>query len=143
MSANKKILVADHSLVARRLMNMILREAGYQVSSVPLACDCLTHAIQERPDLIILHGSLPDMGGMEVCQALWAEPKTWEIPVLITGTDLPALRLLCQHLDNVVDILEKPFTSSSLQTAVHRALHLDEAIANSARCLTPSSILTS
>ncbi|MDP3581274.1 MAG: response regulator, partial [Ignavibacteria bacterium] len=44
-------------------------------------------AIDYTPDLILLDLDLPDIHGSEVLKLLHAEPKTFEIPVIILSAD--------------------------------------------------------
>src|SRR5262249_14465710 len=66
---------------ARRAMNRILRKAGFEVKEAATGTDALRLA-DEKPDIVLLDVSLPDISGFEVCRRIKAHPATNAIPVL-------------------------------------------------------------
>jgi CheY-like chemotaxis protein len=72
-----------------------LRLTGVRALAVRTGRDGLKHALELRPDLIILDYRLPDMHGGDVCRRLRADPATTGIPVLVVTAspqDEPACR---------------------------------------------------
>jgi DNA-binding response OmpR family regulator len=84
-----QILVAEDDPIARELLEMLLREWGYEVT---LACDGAEawEALQKpkAPPLIILDWMMPGLNGVEVCRnvrGLQAEVHPYII--LLTGKE--------------------------------------------------------
>jgi CheY-like chemotaxis protein len=122
MQSMTRILVADDSLTIRKLVEMSLRESGYEVIVAATGTECLAKANEHKPDLILLDYILPDMQGTEICQTLVNTPETWEIPVLLMSSNGNAIRQLYQDLNNVVDYITKPFAPGVLQAVIAHVL---------------------
>lgn len=137
-----KILVADHSHVILRVVEVIFREKGFAVSCVETGAECLAQAANGKPDLILLNYEMEDLSGMEICQALLADPSTCEIPVVAMGSDAGAILQLYRDFDNVAAFLDKPFSPEMLYSTVERAFQMEFAVAESVRRLIPVCSLT-
>ncbi len=118
----KKILVIDDSATIRKLVDTHLSTAGYIVTLAPCAEDGLRLADEVRPDLILLDHQLPGTTGFEVCQQLVASPELSQIPVVISSTLRKKAYVEYAELDNVVDMLPKPYTEDLLITTVSNAI---------------------
>jgi PAS domain S-box-containing protein len=79
--APPSILYVDDDEANRQAFTWILRHAGFQTREATTGADALRLAA-EKPDLIILDVSLPDIDGFEVCRRIKAHPATAAIPVL-------------------------------------------------------------
>jgi PAS domain S-box-containing protein len=75
------ILYVDDDEGNRRAFTWLLRRAGFRTCEARTGADALRLAA-EKPDLIILDVSLPDIDGFEVCRRIKAHPATAAIPVL-------------------------------------------------------------
>ena len=80
---NPLLLLVDDTPRDLVLLAGILGPAGYQLSLAANGHQALALAAKELPDLIIMDILMPDLGGLEVCRQLKADPAT-------TG-DLPDL----------------------------------------------------
>jgi len=75
----------------------------------------------ERPALILLNISLPDLDGYTVASRLRAVPALAHTPIIfITGADAPVHGTLSRGLGAIY--LKKPFTTAQLLRAVGQAL---------------------
>lgn len=122
--AEKKVLVIDDSATIRKLVDSQLSPAGYAVSLAPTAEDGLQMAAEIHPDLILLDHQLPGTTGFEVCQELAASSTLCSIPVVVSSTLRKKAYVEYADLDNVVDMLPKPYTENLLITTVENALKL-------------------
>jgi putative two-component system response regulator len=116
------ILVADDDQGARRLLRRVLEPAGYRVLEVGSGMEALEAAQAERPDLLILDITMPDIDGVEICRTIKGDPATHLTPVIhITGaTDRPQrLRALAAGSD---DFVGKPFDIEELLIRVRSLL---------------------
>lgn len=65
------------------MLQLRLKEEGFEVVAAMEGEDGLRKATEERPDLILLDIVLPGMSGIDVCIALKDDPRTKKIPVLL------------------------------------------------------------
>ncbi len=77
-----KILVVDDQPVNVQLLKRKLEREGLDVRTAYSGQEALEQVAADPPDLILLDVMMPDMDGIEVCQALQSEEKTRSIPVI-------------------------------------------------------------
>ena len=80
---SQKILICDDEPDARVWLKTRIRSFGYEVSLVTNGRECLDLAASEKPALIILDISMPEMDGFQVCAALRSAPQTRFLPVIM------------------------------------------------------------
>jgi DNA-binding response OmpR family regulator len=79
-----RVLVADDEDDIRGLVCLAVGKAGCSVvASVPDGTAALAAARAQLPDLAVLDVSMPGATGLEVCEALRADPATAGIRVLL------------------------------------------------------------
>ena len=118
MAAN--ILVVDDDRLNRQLISKVLTQEGYQVVE---ACDgALALEILQmlRFDLVITDFLMPKLNGIRFVKRM--QTLQPQIPVIfITGF----LSVISREaiLDDVAEVLSKPFELGVLRSTVHRLLH--------------------
>ena len=116
--ASLRTVIVDDEKPAREKLSILL--APESDVKVVAQCENGSSAIaalkENRPDLLLLDISLPDMDGFAVLKALPAQ----ELPVVIftTAYDQYAIRAFEAH---ALDYLLKPFDHQRLREALHRA----------------------
>ena len=84
--AGKRILVIEDDSANLRLMLLLLKAAGYQVTGASNGTEGIEAACKETPDLILCDGRMPDMNGIDVVRHLRNEASTARVPmVAVTG----------------------------------------------------------
>ena len=84
--AGKRLLVIEDDSANLRLMVLLLKAAGHQVTGVSSGEAGLEAAKRELPDLILCDGRMPDMSGFEVARRIRGDAATSGIPmVAVTG----------------------------------------------------------
>jgi signal transduction histidine kinase/CheY-like chemotaxis protein len=83
-SALRKVLVIDDEEVSRYLLRQLFASAADQVIEASNGAEGLRFARDEQPQLILLDLLMPDATGFEVLERLRADPKTADIPVVIS-----------------------------------------------------------
>ncbi|MFC5302810.1 response regulator [Azospira restricta] len=78
-----KVLVADDDPQAVALLAAYLAEAGYAVLRAFGGSEAVAAARRERPDLLVLDLTMPDLNGFEVVEALRRDPETAAMPIVI------------------------------------------------------------
>jgi diguanylate cyclase (GGDEF)-like protein len=87
-----RILVVDDNPANRRLLEVQLVEAGFEVMTAVNGGRCLEMARTEAPEVILLDIRMPGMDGVETCRRLKENFETQHIPVLFVtnfGDDEP------------------------------------------------------
>lgn len=79
----KRILVAEDDPNVRLTIELILDDAGFEVSVASDGQEALDSALADPPDAILLDQMMPKMNGKEVLAALRANPSTSDITVLV------------------------------------------------------------
>ncbi|WP_286789958.1 response regulator, partial [Thioclava sp. UBA3469] len=103
------ILIVDDVATNRIVLKAKLTGARYNTLQAASAAEALALAAAQRPGLILLDVTLPDMTGEGLIARLRADPRTRRIPIIaMTGRDTPELRVtLLQAGAN--EVLAKPF----------------------------------
>lgn len=78
-----KVLIVDDVATNRIVLKVKLAAAYYETVQAAAGAEALRIARETRPDLILLDVELPDMSGIKVCEALRADPRTHDIPVIM------------------------------------------------------------
>ncbi|MEM9588189.1 MAG: response regulator [Planctomycetota bacterium] len=129
--SDKKVLVIDDSSTIRKLVDSHLSPAGYAVTMAANAEDGLEIAEDLQPDLILLDHQLPGTTGFEVATKLSQIPALAGVPVVISSTLRKKAYVEYAELDNVVDMLPKPYTEDLLRTTVANAIETAAMVVSS------------
>ena len=122
VATQQRILVIDDSLMMLKFVQEILAEANYEVVTAGTAQEGLQATREQKPDLILLDYLLPDLRGDELSKRLSADELTADVPVVFMsgfGADLENAQ---DRSENVLGILNKPFTTDSLLKTVEENL---------------------
>ncbi len=84
----KKILVVDDDRIQIRLLEGVLGDSGYKVTTACEAAEGLQLAMDSGPDLIILDVMMPIINGYNFCRLLKSEEQQKHIPIIfLTSRD--------------------------------------------------------
>ena len=115
-----KILVVDDNEDNRELASKILRIRGYLIVEAKDGRAAIKKAEEERPDLILMDISLPDIDGYEVTRAIKSKEELRGIPVIaltahaMKGDKEKALEAGCDgYISKPIDIHKFPDQVSS------------------------------
>jgi two-component system chemotaxis response regulator CheY len=78
-----RILVVDDSAVVRRMLGLVLGDAGHEVSFAVNGQLGLAAMSAARPDLVVSDLEMPVMDGIAFVRELKGEPATHGIPVIM------------------------------------------------------------
>jgi CheY-like chemotaxis protein len=116
----KKILLIDDEEDFCFFVKLNLEKTGrFEVLTTTSGSSGLVLASKERPDLILLDIIMPEMGGGQVAELLFENPKTRKIPVLfITAI---ASRQQVQSQEGIIggrNFIAKPVTPDELMAKI-------------------------
>lgn len=117
MPTARKILIADPELDAVRPLTRALRQRGYQVAYAPDGSKALEVAVLRHPDVILFDEHCTMIEPRSFAQILTSNPRTADIPVLLTTTRMDADRARAFR----EGVLLKPF---NIDEALSRVDHL-------------------
>lgn len=86
MAAVRKVLIADPELDAVRPLSRALRQRGYQVAYAPDGSKALEIAVLRHPDVVLFDEHCTMIEPRAFAQILISNPRTADIPVLLTTT---------------------------------------------------------
>ncbi|MBE9117927.1 response regulator [Lusitaniella coriacea LEGE 07157] len=107
--SNAEILVIDDTPANLDLLAHILSEQGYKVRVAPNGKLALQSAKAIPPHLILLDIMMPEMDGYAVCEALKADEKTRDIPVIFLSALDNATDKMKAFQVGGADYISKPF----------------------------------
>ena len=118
-----RVLIADDEPLQRTLIRETLaNDPSLSFIEVGDGVQALEEAWANTPDLIILDVMMPEMGGIQVCRILKAEPALQGIPVImITALESDESRIAGMDA-GAIDYIRKPFETIDLEVKVRQAL---------------------
>jgi DNA-binding response OmpR family regulator len=119
---SKAILIVDDEPEMVEFLDSLLTLKGYQTLVALNGAGCLRKAREEKPDLILLDLTLPDMDGLIVLEKLRQEGHSPGIPIFVlSGKDHPKIRQ--DSLQAGADtFLLKPYNPRVLLDKIHNRL---------------------
>ena len=117
------VLVVDDETDIRRLVQEILEDEDYEVTTAENAQTARQAYAARRPDLVLLDIWMPDTDGITLLKE-WSHDQTLLIPVVMMSghgtveTAVEAIRL------GAYDFIEKPLTTAKLLVTIERALQV-------------------
>jgi len=124
--ANARILIADDQPANVRMLERMLKRAGYRRLSSTCDPDRIVPLFQEfGPDLLLLDLHMPEWEGINVLGALREEvPESSKVPVLMltAETDQGARNAALRF--GAKDFLTKPFDVNEVLLRIHNLLEL-------------------
>jgi DNA-binding response OmpR family regulator len=123
-----RILLADDDAHFRGLIEHVLTEAGFDVRCVKGGDEALVFLKNQRVDMAILDGAMPNLDGFQVLRAMRSNPRTRAIPVMML-TSLRQASHLKEAMDaGATDYLTKPVSPKRLVTRLRARLREDRVI---------------
>ncbi len=113
------LLVVDDEPQIRRVLQITLLNAGYDVVEAKNGQEGIEQVLQERPDLILMDFNLPDMSGLEACRKIRLSFTGPIIMVTVRKSERDKIDALDSGAD---DYVVKPFAMGELLARVRAAL---------------------
>jgi DNA-binding response OmpR family regulator len=123
-----KILVVEDDPDARKVLSLILKLDGFEVTTASGGAEAIQMLQADVPDLLLLDVMMPHMDGYEVCHQVRSNPATSSVAVIMLSgkADPESVRRGLEAGAN--DFLAKPIKPSSLTKHI-RAITLRAAVA--------------
>lgn len=118
------ILVVDDTPANLKLLTEVLSQDGHTVRPAPSGRLGLSGARFLPPDLVLLDINMPEMSGFDVMEALKADPRTAEIPVIMVTVQDDIEAKEAAFSLGAVDYITKPFNRKEVRLRVRNHLAL-------------------
>jgi two-component system KDP operon response regulator KdpE len=113
------VVVADADPESRRLLHAVLAAAGYSVELAASGAEALHQVGLREPHAIVLDLTLPDMSGLDLCQAL----REWTpAPILVVSSPTDERTKVRAFDLGADDYLTKPFAIDEFLARLRAAL---------------------
>jgi adenylate cyclase len=126
-SSKSHILIVDDDPAINRMFQLLLKDAGYRVSSATTSEEVIQFLKILVPDAILLDISLPGMDGVELTRRIKSDPSAPFIPIILI-TALGDMRTKVNGLDaGADDFLVKPVEFAELLARLRVMLRLQQS----------------
>lgn len=115
-----RILIADDEAPIRRVMSLVLREAGYEVLAVENGQKAVDVLLDFDPHVILLDQQMPVLTGTQALKQI-RTIRPDQIVILVTAYGSVSLAVDAVK-KGAYDFIEKPFDNDNLILTVERAL---------------------
>jgi CheY-like chemotaxis protein len=130
VARKRKILIVEDNNEGRDLLATLIDRFGYDPIEADSGREAIGKAFEMHPDLILMDLCLPDITGDEITARLKTNPATRDIPVIITSGLLErTARNRALHA-GAAEILQKPFSMTTMRKVLDRYLITDESKEN-------------
>jgi CheY-like chemotaxis protein len=111
----KHVFVADDNQDFLDLLDTLLSDEGYRVTTCMLGTDSYRQIKELRPALVILDLKMPAVDGWQVLQTLKLDPETAQLPILVCSAAVAEVTAAQERLrEQGCDVLLKPFNLDEL-----------------------------
>ena len=125
MSGSVYIINADPNEIGA--LSALLDETGCEVDIARTGEDGVEGVQSVQPDVVIVAAELPEMNGLEVCEALQADRVLKHVPVILLGSSADLATKVAAFERGAIDFLAQPY-------------ELEEVVARAKRQVTVSHI---
>jgi two-component system cell cycle response regulator len=119
-----KLLVADDDPALSRTLWWILKENGYEVTSLPGGDQLLEHLETEPYDLLLLDIMMPKVDGLQLLERIKSDARFKDLPVLMISSMPPEEATVRSLGLGANDFIPKPFKVKELLARVKAHLRV-------------------
>ena len=127
------ILVVDDSEDVALISARMLSQRGFAVSTASDGQEALAMVRRQLPTCILLDVMMPRMSGLQVLEALKADPATANIPVIMVTARTGDEDVLSGYQQGADYYITKPFTADELLYGVNLVLGRQPSAASGTR----------
>ena len=124
------LLVEDDERISEPLVRVLISE-GFSVTHVDLGKQALAAVDRERPDLVLLDLTLPDIDGLDVCRKLRADIP--DLPIVMLTARAEEMDVIVGLGAGADDYIAKPFRLAELIARVRARLRVVDQPAQATR----------
>jgi DNA-binding response OmpR family regulator len=118
----RRILVVEDDRDIAELVERYLQKAGFAVELLSSGREALGALADRPPDLLVLDLMLPGVGGLDICRAARANPRTAGIPIIMLTARADESERIVGLESGADDYIPKPFSPNELVARVRALL---------------------
>ena len=115
-----KVMVVDDSFSELKVIESMLRHAGFEVLTYTDGEGLEDRVASEKPDVLLLDVVMPKRNGYEILRALRRDARTSKTPVVLVSSKNQESDRVWGKKQGADEYLAKPFTSDQLLSMVSR-----------------------
>ena len=121
---SRRVLVVDDDPDIVAFYRHVLEQAGYEVATAQRAAEARSAVALHPPDAVVLDVAMLEEDGLRLAGSLFEDAKTRNIPIVVVTAlrSFDTGRLLMMEMDNIRQVLFKPFPPDVLVTGVNDAI---------------------
>lgn len=119
-STKATVVIVDDEQPVLDVMRVKLAAAGFDVHTAADGSDGWALIESLTPNVAIIDYQMPGLNGVEVCQNMLDSKATVDIPVIAITSKWDTIAADMSNMENVVEFVQKPFSSRKLVTLVKR-----------------------
>jgi twitching motility two-component system response regulator PilG len=129
--SNKPLIACiDDSHTVQRQVKMVLESSGFQVLGITDPTSCLTSLIRQKPALILMDITMPEIDGYELCNMLRQSRHMRNVPIIMfTGREGIIDRVRAQFV-GANDYITKPVNTNKLISKVQQLIQTSQKLTN-------------
>ena len=120
--SDARVLVVDDDPVILKLLEVNFTMEGFDVVSAIDGVDGLERARIDRPDVVVTDIMMPKMNGIELLEAMRADPDIADIPVILLSAKAMTDDVRAGLDAGADDYITKPFEPLELVDRVNKLL---------------------
>lgn len=122
MPPNARVVVCEDDPVILKLIQVALRDCGYELLAAPNGTVGLKLIERERPDAIVTDVTMPGMSGLELADAVRARPDLAETPIVFLSAASQRTHREAGQRHGATAYVTKPFRAAELRATLTWAL---------------------
>jgi len=125
-----RFLIVDDSATTRAVIKRTLGMCGIETERITEAGngrDALAVLAVAKVDLVFLDLNMPEMGGMEVCAKVQADPRLASTPIVIVSSESMESRIQQMKNQGAKGYIKKPFTPEQIRNVIQEVLEVRNA----------------
>jgi DNA-binding response OmpR family regulator len=126
--SKQTILAVDDSPTILKILEVILKQAGYEVVIAHDGLEGIHLAKQIKPDLIVLDFIMPKMNGFQVCKAMRKDEDLKATPIILMSAKGDKVGDKFIDILGAIDYLTKPFSPESILSLIPNVLRRAESL---------------
>jgi DNA-binding response OmpR family regulator len=126
--SKQTILAIDDSPTILKILEVILKQAGYEVAIAHDGLEGIHLAKQIKPDLIVLDFIMPKMNGFQVCKAMRKDEDLKATPIILMSAKGDKVGDKFIDILGAIDYLTKPFSPESILSLIPNVLRRTESL---------------
>lgn len=117
-----KVLLADDSVTIQKVVEIVLKEKGFEVRAVNTGEDALIALDSYTPDIVLADIQMPGISGYQLTEQIRQHPQTRDLPVILLAGAFEPLDLPLAKKVGANKHLIKPFESKDLINMINELL---------------------